>query len=112
MRNLLALTQKRRHASYQSRKSYTLCKDPEEQQRDSRRTYVIGDKDIAKCQSPGQRDGVKTRSRHDLSCCALVRFADSIHLVEKTTGEHVDLSHVHTTEQAVAMLDDLESNVR
>ena len=32
--------------------------------------------------------------------------------VEKTTGEFVDISHVHTTEQAVAMLDDLESKVR
>jgi phospholipase C len=39
-------------------------------------------------------------------------LAASKHFVEKTTSEVVDLTHVHTTEQAVAMLDDLESKVR
>jgi phospholipase C len=34
------------------------------------------------------------------------------HFVEKTAREHVDLSHVHTTEQAVALMDQLEAKVR
>jgi hypothetical protein len=39
-------------------------------------------------------------------------LAGAKHHVEEKTGEPVDISHVHTTEQAVALCDGLESKVR